>query len=153
MAFSYKCAVSQQSIPAYSVEPTEIVVLLPGPLGGSMRGYWDGYGHVLPAGVDPIQAAQNIQLYSTPEFHLQRRLSGLLGTDDPAELEPAIKIVKAKYYDPDKHTFASLPASKPCPAHGMFYKEVGSWNEPALRVPRPRKAPAGTDDAEQKWGG
>ena len=34
MAFSYKCAVSQQSFPAYSVEPTEVVVLLPDPPGG-----------------------------------------------------------------------------------------------------------------------
>ena len=93
MAFSYRCAISGQSIPAYSVEPTEIVVVLPDPPGGTMRGFWDGYGHILPPGVDTMQAAQDIQRYSSPEFHLQRRLTQLLGSDDPAVVEPAVRMV------------------------------------------------------------
>lgn len=147
MAFSYKCAVSQQSIPACSVEPTEVFVLLPDPPGGRMRGCRDGYGHVPPPGVDPLQAAQNIRPYGAPEFHLQRRLTRLLGSDDPAALEPAVKIVKARYHEPDKHALANLPASRPCPTQGMFYEESGGWNEPAHRAPRSRKAPAGPDHA------
>jgi hypothetical protein len=130
MSHSYLCAVSGQSIPVYTVEPTEVVVVLPDD--SLMHGTWDGYGHLLPTGVTNIQAGQDIRRYSSAEFNLQKRLTQLLGSDDPDVVEAAVKMVKARFYEfgSDKHRFANLPTSPPCPHKGMFYKDKSEWNSP-----------------------
>lgn len=130
MSHSYLCAVSGQSIPIYTIEPTEVVVVLPDDT--IMHGTWDGYGHILPTGVTNIQAAQNIQRYQDPEFNLPRRLAGILGTDDAAAIEAAVKMVKARFYEfgTDRHTFAKMTTSASCPRKGMLYQEKGEWRTP-----------------------
>jgi hypothetical protein len=130
MSYSYLCAVSGQSIPVYSVEPTPIVVVLPD--GALMTGTWDGYGYVLPLGVDPMAAAAQVRTYFTPEFHLPRRLAQLLGVDagDGDAIAAAVRMVKARFFEPDRHSYASLPVSPPCPHKGLLYRDSGEWNNP-----------------------
>lgn len=140
MSHSYLCAVSGQSIPVYSVEPTEVVVVLPNDT--MMHGTWDGYGHILPSGVTNIQAAHDIQRYRTPEFHLQKRLALILGSDDAAAIEGAVKMIKARFfeYGTGQHAFAKLPTSAPCPQKGMLYKEKSQWRSPK-HAPAKHQAP------------
>lgn len=140
MSHSYLCAVSGQSIPVYTVEPTEVVVVLPDDT--LMHGTWDGYGHILPTGVTNIQAAQALHRYATPEFNLPKRLAAILGNDDPAAIDAAVKMVKARFYEfgTQQHTFAKLPASAPCPRKGMFYKDKGEWRTPK-QSPAKHQAP------------
>lgn len=130
MSYSFLCAVSGQSIPVYAVEPTPVVVVLPD--GSVMAGVWDGYGYVLPAGVDPMAATAQVQRHFSPENHLPRRLATLLGIDpaDNDAIVAAVRMVKARYYEPDGHTFEKLAPSKPCPRKGLLYRDSGDWNNP-----------------------
>jgi hypothetical protein len=149
MSHSYLCAISGQSIPVFAIEPTEVVVLLPD--GAIMHGVWDGYGHILPSGISVLQSAHDIARYETPEYHLAKRLAMLLGVEesDDAAIAAAVKMIKAKYYEVDKHTFSNTEVSKPCPKHGLLYK-AREWNEPRRAATRnlpPWLRPAEATDA------
>lgn len=140
MSHSYLCAVSGQSIPVYTVEPTEVVVVLPDD--ALMHGTWDGYGHLLPTGVTNIQAAQALRHYATPEFAIAKRLAQILATDDADAIEAAVRMVKARFfeYGTGQHAYAKLPVSAPCPRKGMFYLDKGEWRTPK-RGPAKHQAP------------
>lgn len=143
MSHSYRCAVSGQSIPVASIEPTDVVVVLPDDT--IMHGIWDGWDHLLPPGVSLVQAAHDIAKYQGEEFHIRKRLARLLGLEltgvpeNEAAIDAAVKMVKSKYYESDKHTYASLPVSEPCPKRGLLFKSKSEWNEPKRAV---AKAPA-----------
>lgn len=153
--FSYKCAVSKQSVPssyAEGVKPEDSDVVLVTPK-HAYRGIYDGYGRLIAPGIgkesglpqDPETrntAGDNIDDIIDVFLALGHDMFGAQTREEAfqhfKELDQNMKFVKAKFYDPEKHTFDKLKASESCRDQGFFYKKPGAWNSPAY----PRKAAA-----------
>lgn len=132
-SFSWKCAVSCQSIPAGCVEPTDVTLFLPD--GTTRRGVYDGYGR-LEAGdnqVDIIQTVREalrgqgrsgVEVAATGMATAQERVRAVLEA-----VMAHVKLVKTKYVTPSM-TYDELPVSGKCEYQGVFYDRPGQWNEP-----------------------
>lgn len=158
--FSYKCAVSKQSIPAIhaaGAEAADCDMVLVTPK-GAYRGIYDGYGRLrnpgigleypdLPKDPDILQMrGEDINDVIDVFLTLGHDMFGSKTREEAFKhydsLDQNMRFVKTKFYDPEKHTFYTLPASERCKDQGFFYGRFGAWNSPAY----PKKAAAFTGE-------
>ncbi|MFW6029074.1 MAG: hypothetical protein ACOCRO_02340 [Halanaerobiales bacterium] len=117
--FSYKCSVSEESIPAYGFfeiadKYSEVVLVTPN--NRKIFGYYDGYGRVVnKEGEFDIFEEVVRDLYpETPEDDLRNKYFD--GNHDKY-----IKIVRQDHYDGED--FVQLATSEDCEHQGYFYDD------------------------------